>query len=444
MTGAVSDPTRARFAHTAVTTWGVRLLNHAVAVAVSILIARALGPEGRGQYYFPILVASTLFGLLHLGVEHAHVFLVGQGRSMADLAANAGVLAAGAGVAGVVLGLAGWGWLHDSLMSGVPLGLLVLALLPLPLSLHHLYLAGLLVLRGEVIRVQRVNLWGAAFQAVAVGSLFAGGHVSVAWVVGVNSAAVALTWAVTLGLFASLVPLRLGWDPALFADTLRFGLQMHLGVMLSFRNLRPDGYLVKHFLGLRELGYYSLAVSVVELVWLACDSIATVMLPHQTRAAVRDAAFLTTRTCRVNLVVAMLLSGALAAAAYPVVRLAYGREFLPALPALWLLLPGIVLASLWRPLGGYLIKLGRPLVLSAISGLVLLVNIGLNLLLIPLWGIVGAAVAATAAYAALAAVCLAWFLRRSGVAPVELLWIRAEGADMWRLVRRDLLRLEKP
>jgi O-antigen/teichoic acid export membrane protein len=439
----MSGPVHVRFAQAAAATWGARLVNHAVSVAVSILIARALGPEGRGQYYFPILMASTLFSVLHLGVEHAHVFLIGQGRGMAALAANAGVLAAGAGVAGIAVGVAGWVWLHDSLMSGVPLGLLVLALAPLPLSLHYLYLAGLLVLRGEVLRVQRINLWGALFQAVAVGTLFASGSVTVAWVVAVNSAAVALTWAIALQLFRSLVPLRLGWDRALFADTLRFGLRMHLGLVLSFRNLRPDGYLVKHFLGLRELGYYSLAVSLAELVWLAADSIATVVLPHQTLAAVRDAAALTIRACRASLVAGTLLSAALAVAAYPVVRLAYGPEFLPALPALWVLLPGIVLASLWRPLGGYLLKLGRPLAISATSGLALLVNIGVGLLLIPLWGIAGAAVATTAAYGTLAAVCLAWFLRRSGMAPVEILWLRAESAGMWRVVRRDLMRLEK-
>jgi O-antigen/teichoic acid export membrane protein len=363
---------------------------------------------------------------------------------MAALAANAGVLAAAAGAAGVLLGVAGWVWLQDSLMSGVPLGFLVLALVPLPLSLHHLYLAGLLVLRGEVIRVQRINLWSALFQAVAVGSLFASGSMTVAWVIAVNSAAVALTWAITLRLFRSLVPLRARWDRALFADTLRFGFRMHLGLVFSFRNLRPDGYLVKHFLGLRELGYYSLAASLVELVWLAADSVATVVLPHQTRAGVRDAAALTARTCRASLVVGTLLSAALAVAAYPVVRLAYGREFLPALPALWVLLPGIILASLWRPLGGYLLKLGRPLALSAISGLALLVNLGICLLLIPPWGIAGAALATTAAYGTLAALCLAWFLRGSGVAPEELLWVRAEGASMWRFLRRDLLRLERP
>jgi O-antigen/teichoic acid export membrane protein len=438
------DPTPVRFAHAAATTWGVRLVNHGVSVVVSILIARALGPEGRGQYYFPILVASTLFSILHLGVEHAHVFLVGRGRSMAALAANAGVLAAGAGVAGVLLGVAGWVWLHDSLMSGIPLGILVLALAPLPLSLHHLYLAGLLVLRDEVIRVQRINLWGGLFQAVAMAGLFAIGGVSVPLVLGINSAAVALTWAITLLLFRSLVPLRLGWNGGLFADTLRFGLRMHLGLMFSFRNLRPDGYLVKHLLGLRELGYYSLAVSLVEPVWLAADTIATVILPHQTRAEARDAAVLTMRTCRASLVIATLLSGALAVAAYPMVRLAYGREFVPALPALWLLLPGIVLASLWRPLGGYLLKLGRPLAISATSGLALLVNLGVSIALIPLWGITGAAAATTAAYGTLAAVCLLWFLRRSGTAPDELLWVRAEGASLWRFLRRGLLRLEKP
>jgi O-antigen/teichoic acid export membrane protein len=443
MTSSSADRPWDGLARAAAATWALRLSIYAVSIGTSILIARALGPEGRGEYYFPILVTGTLFTALHLGAEHAHVFLFGRGRGLAELASNAGVLAAAAGLAGIGLGLTAWAWLHDSLMAGLQLGVLALALLSLPPSLHTLYLAGLLVLRGDVVHLQRVNLGGAVVQALLVAGLVVTERVSVAAVVAVNSVAVAVTWALTARRFASATPLRIGWDPRLGRETLRFGLLMQVNILFTFLNLRVDSYLVKYFLGLRELGYYSLAVSLAELVWLATDSVAMVILPHQTRADSRDVAVLTTRTCRISFLVAMLLAAGLAAGAYPLVALAYGPAFLPALPALWLLLPGIVAASLWRPLAGYLIKLGRPLVMGAISGAAVVVNVLLNWWLIPVWGTAGAAVATSASYAALAAGCLVWFLRRSGVPAGELLRIRAESISMWNLVQRDLLRMAK-
>src|SRR5262245_37918969 len=113
-------------------TAGLRYASLIVGFALSVVIARTLGPEGRGQYYYPILVGLTLQAFLHLGLDPANVLLFSQRKvPYQDLVTQSGAFALLMGATGAVAGLAGWFILRDSLMSGVPLAHFVLVLTPL-------------------------------------------------------------------------------------------------------------------------------------------------------------------------------------------------------------------------------------------------------------------------------------------------------------------------
>jgi O-antigen/teichoic acid export membrane protein len=79
----------------------------------------------------------------------------------------------------------------------------------------------------------------------------------------------------------------------------------------------------------------------------------------------------------------------------------YGSEFTGAAPALMWLLPGIVFLSVHTILMHYYYAIGTPAItiLAPFCGFVL--NVALNLLLIPSFGIVGSALASTMAYGAM-------------------------------------------
>jgi O-antigen/teichoic acid export membrane protein len=113
-----------------------------------------------------------------------------------------------------------------------------------------------------------------------------------------------------------------------------------------------------------------------------------------------------------------------------VVPLAYGSDYVGSIAPLLALLPGVVAVGLTRPITAILVRLDRPLVLSAICILALVVNVSLNLVLIPVLGVVGASVASSVAYAAQALAYTSWLLRET---PLRL-------ADL-RPTRRDLILL---
>ncbi len=84
------------------------------------------------------------------------------------------------------------------------------------------------------------------------------------------------------------------------------------------------------------------------------------------------------------------------------------------MPALWALLPGIVAMAAQRSCGIFLVKRDHPWLISGLLGLAVGVNVLLNLVLIPRWGAVGAALASSASYVLSAAVFVLWVTRAAG------------------------------
>jgi O-antigen/teichoic acid export membrane protein len=85
-------------------------------------------------------------------------------------------------------------------------------------------------------------------------------------------------------------------------------------------------------------------------------------------------------------------------AAGPLIRLLFGASFLPAVPALLWLLPGIVMLSVNTIYMNYFASTGMPPVTILAPAAAALFNVGLNLALIPRLGIVGASISSVAAY----------------------------------------------
>lgn len=98
----------------------------------------------------------------------------------------------------------------------------------------------------------------------------------------------------------------------------------------------------------------------------------------------------------------------------------FGDDFRQATPALRILLGGCLFHSLALLSGNILLAANRPFLASVPVGVGSLINVGLNFVLIPLWGLKGSAVAGTFSYAVIALLTLG-FTARSLAVPVTRL-----------------------
>ena len=276
------------------------VLNHAVGLGASVLIARGLGPEGRGEYYLPVVAAATMVAICKLGLEQANVFLLGtRGLSIDRLSGQNGLVAVVAGMLGVVLLLLAPSVLR-TLFADTPVFLLLLGGLVIPFSLHTQLSAGMLTLRGQVTWQFRAGLFAGVIQVVLLLGLLVFGWFHVGPVLAVNLAVAIATWGFTVGPLRASGATWVRWDKALLGQTLTHSLMLHVGMVLFFLHLRLDMFMVKAMVGTAALGQYSIAVVLAETLLLATDSLAIAILPRQVGNTLGEAASLALRGTRTS------------------------------------------------------------------------------------------------------------------------------------------------
>lgn len=158
------------------------------------------------------------------------------------------------------------------------------------------------------------------------------------------------------------------------------------GILLS----RLDQALISPIAGPEVLGIYVVAATVTDLALVLNAAISSVMFATQSSAA--DDVVLAV-AARISTALTAIVCTVIALSAPFVVPMAFGDDYAAAVPPLWMLLLGVVLANPGSVAGSGLNARGRPGLrsMSLIAGLV--VNIALLIPLAAFYGAVGAAVA---------------------------------------------------
>jgi glycosyltransferase involved in cell wall biosynthesis/O-antigen/teichoic acid export membrane protein len=380
---------------------GLRISGYGVGFVASILIARALGPAGRGLYAYPVALLGIVMALAHVGLEFAQIHLVGQGRDPRRMWANATAFSAVAGVMSWAC-IAGVLAIDPRAAGSLPLAWIAVPIGLVPLLLMSLYWASLLQLEGRLMTAAWASWCGVALQAVATGALFALHELTPFRVLLLQWLTNGSAWLLLLLACrrAGLVNLRI--DRVLLRRSVAFGVKAYVAQVFFFLVLRVDQVLVRGYGGYRQLGLYALATTAAELLWVLTDPLAAALIPHQARARTGEDRRLSFAMARLSLWISMAAAVGGWVLAPIAIRIVYGPTFAGAASAVRLLLPGVVALAATRPLRAMLVKEGRAAILSALGVGALGLNIALNLLLLPRIGIRGASIASSVCYAALA------------------------------------------
>jgi O-antigen/teichoic acid export membrane protein len=382
-----------------------------------IVTARVLGPTGRGQLAIALLVPALLALLFGLGSTISGVYFVASGRlTVEDVTSNtsAFVLIA-TGAAAVLLVLLQMSGGLSAALPHLPHRYLVAAFPILPLSLmSNAYTA---VVRGlQMMRKAAVldALQGATSLIATLVALLAL-HTSVA------GAAVAAGCGPLASWLAAMVVLRphgMSLRPRLRRSVslpvLGFGVRGDLANLTQFFSYRLDSFLVNAFVGAAAVGIYSIATRLAELLWVVPTAVSNVVLPRAAASRAEDLNRSTPRMFGRTLAVVAASAVVLAALSGPVIYLFYGRAFAAAAVPLLLLLPGIVLLGGATVLTNELAGRGHPgyNTINSVTGL--MATVLLDLILIPRFGIKGAAIASTLAYTVNAVLAVWFFWRVTG------------------------------
>jgi len=183
---------------------------------------------------------------------------------------------------------------------------------------------------------------------------------------------------------------------------LRFNLAsiVLFGLFLSIKHV--DILLLQFLRGSAATGYYKAALNLAEFVWFVPRIVQTTLL-HSTSELWSEERYdaiteISTKVTRYSLLFTALLVIGLGTLAEPTVRLYYGAEFQPSVLPLVVLLPGAMGFAVARPILAIGQGKGEFRYLIYATGGASVINLVLNLTLIPVFGILGAAVATTVGY----------------------------------------------
>jgi O-antigen/teichoic acid export membrane protein len=417
---------RSRFVRQVSGTLSARAAIVILGLVASVVVARTLGPSGRGEYAVAVAVSAIAVQVSNLGLHTSSSWAAAQRPDLVGKLLANGVVASLTIGAIAIAAMSIAVILVPSLLP-VPPGLFALVLVSIPVGLLYLVLVNLM------LGIQRVRLYNGLELANRTLSVLVTAVMAAVGILTSFAAYAAVVGSAVAAALAGMVLVRRRYggarpDKDLFVGLAGYGLRSYLASMFTLLLLRVDLVLVQYLLGSTQAGLYSIAVGLAEIVYLAPVVISTLLFPRLT--AQRDDA-VRWHEARRALVVVGAVAAVLALTAgvlgNSIVFVLYGPEFAESVPALYWLLPGIVFLSAHTVLMHYFYAVGTPTVAVAapLAGWVL--NLFLNVVLIPQVGIVGASLASSLAYGVVLVISLTWFARsrpRSGDTAAGALHLR--------------------
>ena len=410
-------------------TFGRQFLAGLLQLATVIVIARVYGPAVNGAYFVALLLPGMLAAFLNLGVGSANVYYLGSGKYSAAavfrtcLVFTLCLSALGIGLGAVLIQNAG-----QEFFPGVPTAMLWLALLSFPISLAQRFVTS--ILQGlQQFRAYNISLFAQPLITfcIVLGLAIAGTDqfslLIVAYVVG---SALGLVIALIL-LGRYLEPDASGEHYAL-GTALSYGYKAHLSSILAFVNYKVDIFLVNLLINPAAAGIYVIAVQISERLWLLSQAVSTVALPRISQLSDDEPTRrkLTPLLARMVLFVTALGAMVLALLAFPLIRILFGDRFEPSVWPLIVLLPGIIALSASRVLANDIAGRGRPELNMYMAIITVTVNILGNLVLIPVYGLLGASLATTVSYVLNLCIRLFVYWRLTTTSPLEVLLVKRQ------------------
>lgn len=386
----------------------------------TIIIARVLGPEKNGVIASLLVYPSLFMSIGSLGFRQSTTYFLGKGIFTEDE------------IKRVITQI----WLFTTVFSiaicfvlmryfsksGENLWLVLLALMPIPFTLFNTYNSGIFLGKNEISSFNKINWIPTALILLVTAVL-------VLWLsFGISGYLIAMIAGPT---FISLVLLfknkfikafSFNFNWVIIKRMLSLGIIYALALLFINLNYRVDVILLDKLSSAFETGIYSKGVSVTEYLWQIPMLLSTVVFA---RSAVSkndmDFSIKVAQLLRLSVLSIGVVALALFFLSRQVILLMYGEAYVNSALVLNTLLPGVVLLTIFKVINMDLAGKGKPWVSMKAMVPALIINIVLNILLIPQEGAYGAALASTISYTIATVLFIHFYSKEVGISIASLL-----------------------
>ncbi|HSW47063.1 MAG TPA: polysaccharide biosynthesis C-terminal domain-containing protein [Phycisphaerae bacterium] len=420
-------------------TFGSRIAILILGLASQSCMAWFLAPAGRGSYAVCLLFTTMLTLICLFGCDVAALYFVASRRSTLSEGIMNTLLYGGSGcllaiVAGLVVMQMPLAFLTKASVSAFHLSLVLI-----PIGFFSSTLVLMLNSLSEFVWLAVFTVGGSLTHLVFT-VLFVP---LLGW--GVEGAMVAtnvsglITIAAVLVLFRrrhGLRPVRPSWPSVV--DMFHYGVKYYVGKISNNVNFQVGAIILAFFASKEEIGLFTLATMLTAQIMMIPDTLTTVLIPRVAtdKHGRRD---LIAQCARVTLILCGLGLLGLCMFARPIVGILFSEAFLPMVSLVWISSLGILVRSATKVMVPFMLNTNHPGITSISTAIGMVTNVILLWLLMPRWGLDGAAWAMTFGYLTGAAVLLAGFVRISGLRHREIWRFRwtdwTSFVEVWHGVR---------
>lgn len=397
-----------------------KVLMIAFGLTTSIIVARVLGPEKNGIIAALLVYPSLFMSIGSLGIRQSTTYFLGKNIFTEDQIKTA--------ITQI--------WLFTTVFSiavcfvlmryfsksGENMWLVVLALLPIPFALFNTYNSGIFLGKNQISTFNKIN-WIPTCIVLVITTLLL-----MWWSFDISGYLIAL---IAGPLFISGILLfknkfirafSFNYNWVIIKKMLSLGVVYAVALLVVNLNYKIDVILLDNMSSAFETGIYSKGVSVTQYLWQIPMLLSTVVFA---RSAVSkdDRAFSlkVAQLLRLSFLVIGLAAFVLFLISKFVIVLMYGESFEGSVFVLNTLLPGVLLLTIFKVINMDLSGKGKPWVSLKAMVPALIINVVLNIVLIPKQGAVGAALASTISYSFAALLFIVFYSRETKIPILELI-----------------------
>ncbi|MBT3363706.1 MAG: flippase [Chloroflexi bacterium] len=365
---------------------------------IHIVLGRHFGPETYGNYGVVLNLMTTINLLLISGFPQAASKYIAEDKanigSIVKTSIRIQALFAGItfgiyfGLAGVIANLLN----DDSLVNSIRISALVVPVYAIFVIYNNGYLNGL----GYFGKQAKTLILSSIVKVAAVLALVFIGFM-------INGAILGYLIAAVIGLFfASRYLGRLEKSDVSFdwKKLLRFGVPATFVSMILFLLMNIDLFLLKGLASASDqAGYYTSATTLAKVPYFIMGALALSLMPSISKSTFVNDIQLTQsyirQSTRYMLMFLMPVVLVISATSGGLIELVYTAEYSEAARSLAVLILGLSMLSVFLVLANVIMGSGRPLIPMFMGFVLVFVDIGLNLYLIPRYDMLGAAWATT-------------------------------------------------
>jgi len=378
-------------------TLGSRIIVLFLSLLIGIIVARTLGPSGKGLLAVIAMIGTVVFQLGNLGIGTFNIYAISnKSIERKDIIGNSFWLGLIIGAICFLIVLI-FAFSFPVIFRNIPRSYLLIYLLSLPFVFWSNFFRS--ILTGEQ-KFRKLNIFVIAAQAInllGIILLLLFFKLNVFYIV---------IWYTLVNIISALLPMsfvflrdgfHFNFDLKVLKKSLDYGIKICMAGIFAFLILRVDLYMVNFFKGMAEAGFYSLASSFGNIFFILPFSIITVIFP-KINAEDKSKKESIAKYSRISLFFVFLMAIGTILFIKLIIGLLYGQAFLPSVKPIILLLPGLIAWSVAAVLGQYFRSIGYPLKITISWFLVAVLNIILNFIYIPQYGMIAAALSSTISY----------------------------------------------